>query len=137
MWDHVGATHYVSSVKTNGCHYTLGVREDIASPYAGTWGVAYEEPGEAIEFKITKNAYNCLKLQPQEGHDGVAFSESGEGAGRELGLDAEVGGVEYEWLGACGTKGETRSDGVLSGTTTLGAEDEDGKPIGTWLGGEP
>ena len=34
----VGATHYVSSVKTNGCHYTLGVREDIASPYAGEMG---------------------------------------------------------------------------------------------------
>ena len=38
--------------------------------------------------------------------------------------------------GVCG-KGETRSDGVLSGTTTLGAEDEAGKPIGAWLGGEP
>ena len=132
----VGGTHYVASVKTNGCHYTLGVREDVASPYGGTWGVACEEPGEAIEFKITKNAYNCLKLHPQEGHDGVAFSQSGEGAGRELGLEAEVEGLEYEWLGVCG-KGETRSDGVLSGTTTLGAEDEDGKPIGTWLGGEP
>ena len=96
----VGATHYVASVKANGCHYPLGVREDVASPY------------------------------------GVAFSQSGEGAGRELGLDAEVEGLEYEWLGVCG-KGEARSDGVMSGTTTLGAEGEAGKPIGAWLGGEP
>jgi len=47
----VGATHYVASVETGGCHYSLGVREDVASPYAGTWGVACEEPGEGIEFK--------------------------------------------------------------------------------------
>lgn len=131
----VGATHYVASVKANGCHYTLGVREDVASPYAGTWGVACKEPGEAIEFKITKSAYNCLKLHPQAGHDGLAFSQAGEGTGRELGLGAEVKGVEYEWVGVCG--GEARSDGVFRGETTLGAKDEDGNPIGAWLGGEP
>ena len=46
-------------------------------------------------------------------------------------------GVEYEWLGVCGTKGETRSDGVLSGNTMLAGEDEGGKPTGVWLDGEP
>jgi len=95
-----GGTHCVASVKANGCHYNLGVREDVAS------------------------------------HDGVAFSQSGEGTGRELGLRAEVQGVEYEWLGVCGS-GEIRSDGIFSGNTTLAGEDEAGRPTGVWLGGEP
>jgi len=76
-----------------------------------------------------------VKLEPQEGHNGVAFSHPGEGTGRELGLDAEVQGLEYELLGLCGEG--AHSDGVMSGQTTLGGEDEDGKPIGVWLGGEP
>ena len=80
---------------------------------------------------------SALTRTPGYKERGIAFSQSGEGAGRELGLEAEVKGVEYEWLGACGTKGEARSDRVLSGTTTLGAEDEAGKPTGAWLGGEP
>jgi len=83
----------------------------VASPYAGTWGVACKEPGEAIEFKTTKSAYNCLKLHPQEGHDGVAFSESGEGTGRKLGLNAEVGGVEYEWMGSAAPKAKRAQTG--------------------------
>ena len=37
----------------------------------------------------------------------------------------------------CGTKGETRPDGVMRGNTTLAGADEAGKPIGVWLGGEP
>jgi hypothetical protein len=130
-----GGTHFVASVKTNGCHYTIGVREDAASPYEGTWGVTCKEPGEAIEFKITKNAYNCLRLRPQEGREGIEFSQSGEGPGREVDLNAEVAGVEYEWVGVCGS--EARSDGVISGETTLSAEDEGGAPIGLWLAGEP
>jgi len=40
-------------------------------------------------------------------------------------------------VGVCGTQGETRSDGAMSGNTTLSGEDEAGKPTGVWLDGEP
>jgi hypothetical protein len=45
-----GGTRYVASVKMNGCHYVLGVK-NAGPPYKGTWGVACEKEGEAIEFK--------------------------------------------------------------------------------------
>jgi hypothetical protein len=50
-------------------------------PYAGTWGIACEKEGEAIEFRIVigKSTFSCLKLYPQAGLDGVALSNTGEG----------------------------------------------------------
>jgi hypothetical protein len=91
---------------------------------------------EAIEYRLTKSASNCLKLKPQVGHDGIAFSQSGEGAGRKVGLGAEVKGLEYEWVGVCG-KNVVRTDGTMSGASTLTATDESGAQIGAWLAGEP
>jgi hypothetical protein len=131
-----GGTKYVASVKPNGCHYVLDVRDDIASPYSGIWGVACKNADEAIEYKLTKNAANCLKLKPQAGHEGITFSESGEGVGRKVSLSAEVKGFEYEWVGVCG-KNLVRTDGVMSGASTLSATDETGAQIGVWLAGEP
>ena len=77
-----------------------------------------------------------MKLKPQQGHEGVAFSQSGEGAGRKVGLSAEVKGLEYEWVGVCG-KNLVRTDGVMSGASTLAASEESGTQIGAWLVGEP
>jgi hypothetical protein len=128
-----GGTKYVASVKMNGCHYVLGVK-NAAPPYVGTWGVACEKESEAIEFKLTKNANNCLKLYPQQGLEGIALSNTGEGPGRSVGIDAEIKGAKYEWIGVCG-KGEVRTDGVFAGKSTLLGKDEGGAQIGAWLSG--
>jgi Polysaccharide lyase len=129
-----GGTKYVASVKTNGCRYVLGVK-NAGPPYVGTWGVACEKEGEAIEFKLTKSASNCLKLYPQAGLDGLSLSNTGEGAARVIEMAAEVKAIKYEWLGVCGK--ETRSDGVFKGLTTLTASDSGGKGIGAYLTGAP
>lgn len=130
-----GGTKYVASVKTNGCHYNLGVK-NAGPPYTGTWGVTCEKEGEALEYRLTPSALNCLKLYPQSGLEGINLSTSGEGSKRAIGLEAEIKGLKYEWTGACG-KGEVRTDGVFKGTAVLNGSNENGGQAGVYLTGKP
>ena len=129
----------VASVKMNGCHYTLGV-SNSGPPYAGTWGVACEGPGEAIEVKVTKSNYSCLKLYPQSGLGGIALANGGEGAERGIAVEAEAKGLAYEVLGSVCTHNEnhepeTFADGVLEGETTLLGENGAAEAVGVYLSG--
>jgi hypothetical protein len=128
-----GGTKTPASVKTNGCHYVLGVR-NAGPPYTGTWGVACEKEGEALEFKITGKAANCLQLFPQTGLEGVALSNTDEGSKRSIGVSAEAKGVKYQLLGACGK--EAHADGVFKGETTLTAGNAKAEQIGAYLTGD-
>ena len=124
-----------ASLKMNGCHYTLEA-QNAGPPYTGAWGVACENPGEAIEVRVTPSNVKCLNIPPQSGLGGIALANGGEGAERGIGIAAEVKGVKYELVGGVCTKApEARSDGVLKGTTTLAGEYA-GEQVGAFLKGE-
>jgi hypothetical protein len=108
-----------SHVYMNGCHYMLEV-SNAGPPYAGRWGVACEEEGEAIEYKvwILGKDRKCVKVYPQDGVEGLALSNTGKGAGRAIVASGEVKGLEYMMEGVCGQTA-TRSDGVMTGESRL------------------
>lgn len=135
------ASNYFSTVTMNSCHYNLGMK-NAAPPYVGTLGVACEKGGDVIDYKYFTSSGGTLlcdaKIGPQAGLEGIALSNTGEGAKRGVGIAAEVKGVKYELNGglSCSTP-EVRTDGVISGAATLLGADEKGAQIGAWLAGEP
>jgi hypothetical protein len=122
------------SMVMNSCHYVLGV-QNAGPPYSGTWGVACEKEGDAIEFKpyVLGKFRKCIKISPQEGLTGLDLSNAG---GWGVGVDAEIGSVKYSQVGMCAGSEEAHSNGVISGQTTLLGTNESGQPIGVYLSGE-
>jgi len=115
-----------AEVDMNSCHYELGV-QNAGPPYSGTWGIACDQPGDAIEFKAywfgTPASYAYLtctmKVGPQQGLEGVDLANVSGPLETGIAVDAEVTGVDYETSGLCVEKPEARTDGVLAGETAL------------------
>jgi hypothetical protein len=127
-----------ATVTMNGCHYNLGV-QNVGPPYKGTWDVACEKVGEAIEYKAftSKGALVCTaKIAPQSGLTGINLSNTGEKAERGIVAEAEVKGVKYELTGSTCGGTSTNTDGVIKGTTTLTGESEAKVQNGFYLTGK-
>lgn len=115
MYTPANGTKLTAAVLMNSCHYTVDV-QNSGPPYSGKSGIACSTPGDGIIYQvyITGKFRNCLKVKPQEGLSGMSLSNVGLW---QIGLDVEVGSVQYEKLNVCGSK--VASDGVLSGDGTL------------------
>jgi hypothetical protein len=127
-----------ATVTMNSCHYNLGVKDE-GPPYKGSWDVACEKEGEAIEFKAltSKGVLVCTaKVFPQAGLEGVSLANTGEGSKRAISLEAEVKGVKYEMSGSTCGGTATYTDGVFKGSTTLSGTNEKAVQIGVYLGGK-
>lgn len=134
------SSKFFSTVTMNSCHYTLGVR-NAGPPYSGTLGVACEKEGDTIEYKAFLKSGGALlcnaRIGPQSGLGGLELSNTGEGAKRGVGIDAEVKGVKYELNGGSSCKTpEVRTDGAITGETTLTASNAKAEQIGSHLTGD-
>lgn len=115
------ALEFPMTVEVNSCHYVLHLL-NAGPPYEGSFGVACDEEGDAIEYSaFSKGSLLCrASVGAQQGIEGISLSNSGEGFNRKIGAEAAVEGIEYEYTGGslC-TEEEVRSDGEISGETTL------------------
>jgi hypothetical protein len=127
-----------TTVAMNGCHYTLAT-QSTGPPYTGTLGVACGKESERIEYEIYfLGKVRCrAKIVPQSGLSGVSLANVGTWAERGIEAKAEVKSVKYEFQGElCGAKtNETRTDGVIAGTTTLHGKTEAGLSAGVYVTG--
>jgi hypothetical protein len=128
-----------TTVAMNGCHYTLAT-QSTGPPYTGTLGVACGKESERIEYEIYfLGKVRCrAKIVPQSGLSGVSLANVGTWAERGIEAKAEVKSVKYEFQGElCGAKtNETRTDGVIAGTTTLHGKTEAGLSAGVYVTGK-
>ncbi len=115
-----------ATVAMKSCHYTLTIAS-VTGPApnkgGGTLGVACEKAGEAIELNITntKTQLSCLaKIGAQAGVKNTTLANTGLGSDEGIELDAKAEGLQYELIGSgCGGLQGTRTDGAISGKTTL------------------
>ena len=122
----------------HGCHYDVGLAS-AGPPYEAGLGVACEGEGEAIEYVAYLGGEPaCVaRIGPQPARPGIALASEGEGAERQISLEADVEGLHYTLSGAvCGGTPAAHADGILTGRTTLTGEGEEGEAVGVWAGGE-
>lgn len=124
-----------ATVDMNSCHYVLDV-VNVGPPYTGAMEVACDEEGGAIEMRMFisyqegEGPPDCvIGISEQEGLEGVALENEGEGSDRRVGMSPDLEGVGYSvtinptpFSFLCpGEDKETYSDGEYSGATTLSA----------------
>jgi Concanavalin A-like lectin/glucanases superfamily len=129
-----------STVTMNSCHYNLAV-SNAGPPYLGSWGVACEKEGDAIELKAFSESGGSLlctaKVSSQAGLAGLGLLNTGEGAKRGIAINGEIKGVKYELNGGSSCKTpEVRTDGVFSGEAALTATNSKAEQIGAHLTGD-
>jgi hypothetical protein len=74
-----------AQVDLNSCHYVLG--PDIGGPYTGSYGVACDEEGDAIEVDVSYEGlghFCTMFIPPAEGQGPVSMSTAGSGTGRTI-----------------------------------------------------
>ena len=125
-------------VEMQSCHYTLEA-ENAGPAYSGIWGIACDDPEDAIEIEI----YNGQQLActatvgAQQGVEGADLTNVGEKAERAIEVDAQAQDFEYQLSGSgCGTATGAFGNGELIGETTMHGTNAADQQRGVFLSGK-